>query len=194
MADNLIFPIQFDLQKAVERAGQDWDKTYAKKLETYLAKRPIKVKINFENLTDVKTRLAQLKIEPITPETKSAIKELASELRTLAKALEGYLSRYLHAALTMMEKPKRKNDPATIATDSTNEQSSLKIDNMPPKRHIAPIMPMALGTMLSGFCCFFFSSNSSYRSNPDLGFSSMTKRFWCKITNSHSAVQVDLTI
>lgn len=88
MADNLIFPIGFDLQKAVEKAGQDWDKTYAKKLETYLAKRPVKVKLNFENLNDVKTRLAQLKIEPITPETRASIKELARELQVLAKALE----------------------------------------------------------------------------------------------------------
>ena len=88
MADNMIFPIQFDLEKAVNDAGQQWDKKYAKKLEDYINKRPIKVKLDFESLTDVKTRLAQLKIEPITPETKSAIKELASELRTLAKALE----------------------------------------------------------------------------------------------------------
>lgn len=88
MADNLIFPIGFDLEEAVKKAGQDWDKTYAKKLETYLAKRPIKVKLNFENLTDVKTRLAQLKIEPITPETRASIKELARELQVLAKALE----------------------------------------------------------------------------------------------------------
>ena len=84
----MIFPIQFDLEKAVNDAGQQWDKKYAKKLEDYINKRPIKVKLDFESLTDVKTRLAQLKIEPITPETKSAIKELASELRTLAKALE----------------------------------------------------------------------------------------------------------
>lgn len=88
MADNLIFPIQFDLEKAVNEAGQQWDKKYAKKLEDYINKRPIKVKLNFENLTDVKTRLAQLKIEPITPETKAAIKELARELQVLAKALE----------------------------------------------------------------------------------------------------------
>ena len=88
MADNLIFPIQFDLEKAVNEAGQQWDKKYAKKLEDYINKRPIKVKLDFENLTDVKTRLAQLKIEPITPETKAAIKELARELQVLAKALE----------------------------------------------------------------------------------------------------------
>lgn len=88
MADNLVFPIGFDLQQAVEKAGQEWDKTYAKKLEAYLAKRPVRVKLDFEKLEDVKTRLAQLKIEPITPETKAAIKELAKELQTLAKALE----------------------------------------------------------------------------------------------------------
>lgn len=83
-----MFPIGFDLQKAVEEAGQEWDKKYAAKLESILAKRAVKVKLDFENLTDVKTRLAQLKIEPITPETKSAIKELARELTVLAKALE----------------------------------------------------------------------------------------------------------
>lgn len=88
MADKLIFPIGFDLEKAVNEAGQQWDKKYAKKLEDYINKRPIKVKLDFENLTDVKTRLAQLKIEPITPETKAAIKELARELQVLAKALE----------------------------------------------------------------------------------------------------------
>lgn len=88
MPENLIFPIEFDLQKAVEKAGQDWEKTYAKKLETYLAKRPVRVKLDFEKLEDVKKRLDQLKIEPITPETKTAIKELARELQVLAKALE----------------------------------------------------------------------------------------------------------
>lgn len=80
--------MQFDLEKAVNDAGQQWDKKYAKKLEDYINKRPIKVKLDFESLTDVKTRLAQLKIEPITPETKAAIKELARELQVLAKALE----------------------------------------------------------------------------------------------------------
>ena len=88
MADNLIFPIGFDLEKAVNEAGQQWDKKYADKLEKLLIKRPVHIKINFEKLEDVKKRLAELKLEPITPETKSAIKELASELKVLAKALE----------------------------------------------------------------------------------------------------------
>ncbi|MCM1216510.1 MAG: tape measure protein [Alistipes sp.] len=90
--DKLIFPIGFDLEKGVKEAGKNWDQ-YAKKLESELAKRAIKVKLsidtsNLDNLDAVKQRLAQLKIEPITPQTKSAIKELAAELRTLAKALE----------------------------------------------------------------------------------------------------------
>lgn len=88
MADNLIYPIWFDLEKAVNEAGQQWDKKYAKRLEDFMAKRPVRVKLDFEKLEDVKKRLAQLKIEPITPETKAAIKELARELQTLAKALE----------------------------------------------------------------------------------------------------------
>lgn len=93
MADNLQFPILFDLKKGVEAAIKEWDGKYADKLEKAIQKRALNVKLKFDtkqldSLDAVKTRLAQLKIEPITPETKSAIKELASELRTLAKALE----------------------------------------------------------------------------------------------------------
>lgn len=88
MADNLIFPIGFDLQKAVEEASQDWDKKYAKRLEQAIAKRPVRIKLEFEKLEDVKKRLAELKIQPITKETRSAIRELAKELQVLAKALE----------------------------------------------------------------------------------------------------------
>lgn len=88
MADNLIFPIGFDLQKAVDEASQDWDKKYAKRLEQAIAKRPVRIKLEFEKLEDVKKRLAELKIQPITKETRSAIRELAKELQVLAKALE----------------------------------------------------------------------------------------------------------
>ncbi len=88
MANNLIFPIGFDLQKAVEEASQNWDKKYAKRLEQAIAKRPVRIKLEFEKLEDVKKRLAELKIQPITKETRSAIRELAKELQVLAKALE----------------------------------------------------------------------------------------------------------
>ncbi|MBD5367249.1 MAG: hypothetical protein HDR82_09695 [Bacteroides sp.] len=91
--DKLIFPIGFDLEAAVKGAGDDWDKKYAERLEKLIAKRPINVKLNLDtskldSLDAVKKRLAELKLEPVTPETKRAIKELAGELRTLAKALE----------------------------------------------------------------------------------------------------------
>lgn len=84
----MVFPVLFDLDKGVEKAGQDWEKTYAKKLEAFIARRPVKFKLDLEKLEDVKQRLAQLKIEPITPDTKASIKELARELTVLARALE----------------------------------------------------------------------------------------------------------
>ena len=93
MADNLIFPIGFDLEEAVKKAGQEWNSTYANKLEKLLAKRAITVNLGFStknlnNLDDVKRRLAELKIEPLTPENKTAIKDLVRELKELAKAME----------------------------------------------------------------------------------------------------------
>jgi len=93
MADNLIFPIGFDLDKAVKEAAEEWDGKYADKLEKAIQKRALAVKLKIDtkqldSLDAVKKRLAQLRVEPITPETKTAIKELAAELRTLAKALE----------------------------------------------------------------------------------------------------------
>lgn len=91
--DRLVFPIGFDLDSAVQKAASDWDGKYADQLEKAIQKRALEVKLtlstkNFDSLEDVKKRLAELKLEPITPETKTAIKELAAELRTLAKALE----------------------------------------------------------------------------------------------------------
>lgn len=93
MADNLVFPIGFDLEEAVKKAGQEWNSTYADKLEKLLAKRAITVNLGFStknlnNLDDVKRRLAELKIEPLTPENKTAIKDLVCELKELAKAME----------------------------------------------------------------------------------------------------------
>jgi len=92
-SNGMTFPIFFDLDKAVKDASNDWDGKYAAQLEKAIQKRTLEIKLkvtplNFDSLDSVKQRLAQLKIEPITPETKTAIKELAAELRTLAKALE----------------------------------------------------------------------------------------------------------
>ena len=45
MSAGLIFPIGFDLDKAVEQASNDWKSTYASKLESALEKRAINVKL-----------------------------------------------------------------------------------------------------------------------------------------------------
>lgn len=93
MAENLRFPIVFDLEKGVEAAIKDWDGKYADKLEKAIQKRALNVKLKFDtkafdNLDDVKRRLAELKITPLTPENKTAIRELVRELKELARIME----------------------------------------------------------------------------------------------------------
>lgn len=93
MADNLQFRIYFDLEKGVNEAIKDWDSKYADKLEKAIQKRALGVKLKFDpkvfdNLDDVKKRLAELKITPLTPENKQAIQELTRELKGLAKLME----------------------------------------------------------------------------------------------------------
>lgn len=93
MADNMIFPIGFDLETGVKQAAKDWDGKYAAMLEKEIQKRALKVRLSFDtknldNIDAVKQRLAQLKIEPVSSENKAAIKELVKELKELAKAME----------------------------------------------------------------------------------------------------------
>ena len=94
MADNLKFPIYFDLDGAVSQASKDWNDTYSDKLEKSLGKRPVKVKLSFDlknidKLDDVKKRLEGIKITPITKENQQVLKDLVKDLRELAKALQG---------------------------------------------------------------------------------------------------------
>lgn len=96
MADNkLMFPIGFDLDKAVKEAGKLWKSTYNKQLSDALSAKPVKVGIEFDlkkkdlnNLSSVKEELAKIKLKPITPQTKKAIESLVKELKTLAKILK----------------------------------------------------------------------------------------------------------
>ena len=91
-----------------------------------------------------------------------------------------YLSRYFCAACTMIEKPKKKNEPAMRAKASTTVRDLENIPNIPQTRDIAPIMLMALGTR--SLCdCFSLLAISFYRSYPDLGFSSIVNGFWHKV-------------
>ena len=45
----MTFPILFDLDGAVQQAGQEWDKKQAKRLEDIIQKRPLKVKLSLES-------------------------------------------------------------------------------------------------------------------------------------------------
>ena len=50
MADEkLIFPIGFDLEEGVKKAGRDWKNHYRKRLQDAIDSRPLKVKIDFES-------------------------------------------------------------------------------------------------------------------------------------------------
>ena len=89
---DLKFSIGFDLKKEVDDALREGDK-FLRRMDAEFARRAVRVRFElntrkFEGIEEVRRRLAQLKIEPITPETKSAIRELTQELQQLAKALE----------------------------------------------------------------------------------------------------------
>ncbi len=53
-----------------------------------------------------------------------------------------YSSRYFNAALTIIEKPNKKNEPAISSIDSASEKNLLKIDSMPPvpQQHTAALL------------------------------------------------------
>ena len=88
MNDNLNFGIHFDLEKGLKDAQADWAK-----VEKEFTNRTIKIKISvpkattIDNLEAVTKRLKELKIEPVTLETKSAIQSLVRELKSMEKVL-----------------------------------------------------------------------------------------------------------
>lgn len=94
MADNkLMFPIGFDLDKAVKEAGNLWKSTYNKQLSDKLSAKPVKIGIEFDakklnSLSEVQKKLSKIKLAPITPQTKKAIQDLVKELKTLEKILK----------------------------------------------------------------------------------------------------------
>ena len=49
MSEKLIFPIGFDLEEGVKKAGRDWKNHYRKRLQDAIDSRPLKVKIDFES-------------------------------------------------------------------------------------------------------------------------------------------------
>ncbi len=67
MADDLIFPMGFDLEEAVKKAEKDWDRTYASRLEKAIQKRALAVKLKIDTtsikgLDDAIRRLEKINI------------------------------------------------------------------------------------------------------------------------------------
>jgi hypothetical protein len=84
------------LDNAVTKATQEWNGKYADKLEKVLTKRPVSVKVSFafdakavDKFDDIKQKLETIKVKPISKDNYKAIQQLASELKDLAKALQG---------------------------------------------------------------------------------------------------------
>lgn len=87
--DSLIFPVHFDMDKAIKNAEQafkDKEKEFSKAFSA-----TVNLKISsksIENLEDVQKRLKEIKLQPVTPETRNAIRVLVKELEALARILE----------------------------------------------------------------------------------------------------------
>ena len=93
MAEKLIFPVGFDLDAAVKEAADAWASKYQAQLEKAIQKKPLNVRVGFDakqlnNLEAVQKRLAEVKLMPITPETREAIKSLVRELKNLETILK----------------------------------------------------------------------------------------------------------
>lgn len=90
MADNLIFPIGFDLDKAVEQAGKDWDGKFADKLEKLIAKRPVNVKLNIDvkSINDITAQIRGITGLSPTVSPKIDTSSFDGALRSLQRSLQ----------------------------------------------------------------------------------------------------------
>ena len=91
--DKLIFPVGFDLDSAVKKAESEWISKYQAQLSKAIEGKPLSVKVGFDakqldNIEDVQKRLSQIKLMPVTDETKGAIQSLVKELKNLEKILK----------------------------------------------------------------------------------------------------------
>ncbi|WAX17152.1 hypothetical protein PF672P2_00015 [Parabacteroides phage PF672P2] len=89
MADNqLTYAIGFDLEDSLVQAKDAWDSKQSQIEKMFTASIGFNISKNsFNSLEAVQERLKQLKLEPVTPETKKAISDLTAELKSLEKTL-----------------------------------------------------------------------------------------------------------
>lgn len=89
MADNLIYPIGFDINKGIADAEKNWTAQQEKLNKIFKVTVGLSISPKaITNLEEVATRLKQIKLQPITPETKTAIESLVKELSSLEKILK----------------------------------------------------------------------------------------------------------
>lgn len=88
-SDSLIFPVHFNMDDAIKGA-EDAFKSKEKQLDKMFSAN-INLTISpksIDNLEDVQKRLKEIRLQPVTPETRNAIRVLVKELEGLAKILE----------------------------------------------------------------------------------------------------------
>lgn len=92
MDDMLKYAVNFDLEQGLKQAQEDWKKV-DKQLQAMVSDKGIKIKVsvptskNMTELEQVAIRLQKLKLEPVTPETRNAIRTLVAELKNMEKIL-----------------------------------------------------------------------------------------------------------
>lgn len=91
--DNMLkYSVNFDLDEGLKKAQEDWKKV-DKQLQAMVSDKGVKIKVSIPNSKDmteleqVAIRLQKLKLEPITPETRNAIRTLVAELKNMEKIL-----------------------------------------------------------------------------------------------------------
>ena len=90
MDDMLKYSVNFDLDEGLKKAQEDWKKV-DKQLQAMVSDKGIKIKVSIPNSKDmteleqVAIRLQKLKLEPITFETRNAIRTLVAELKNMER-------------------------------------------------------------------------------------------------------------
>lgn len=91
--DNMLkYRVNFDLDEGLKKAQADW-KRVDQQLQAMVSNKGINMKVSIPNSKDmteleqVAKRLQKLKLQPITPETRNAIRTLVAELKNMEKIL-----------------------------------------------------------------------------------------------------------
>lgn len=86
--DSLIFPVGFDMESAIKNAEEQFKKKEKQLEKAFTANINLKISPkSIDNLEDVQKRLKELRLEPITPESRNAIRTLVAELSQLESIL-----------------------------------------------------------------------------------------------------------